>query len=237
MRDRSDDPFVTTRWTTVLQAGGSAGPDKDTALAALCRDYWQPVFIYIRRQGWDEDSARDLTQEFFARLLDKDWLQGVRPEIAKFRAFLLTAVKRFLSGEHDRQVTLKRGGGAAALPLDPEHLPALALGTLTPEQAFDRQWALAVINRAMGALRGEVETAGRGRLFTAVAEFVSCEPEAGAYHQPAAALGMSRAAVAMAVHRLRLRLRELVRAEVAQTLADPRQVEAEMRELMAALRG
>jgi RNA polymerase sigma-70 factor (ECF subfamily) len=206
-------------------------------LATLCRDYWPAVFIYIRRQGRDEEAARDLTQEFFARLLDKEWLQGVRPEVAKFRAFLLTTVKRFLNGEYLRQTALKRGGSAQPLSLDWENLPPLAAEGLTPEQAFDRQWALAVINRAMTTLREEADAAGRGRLFAEVAEFISNEPEPGAYHRPAAVLGLSRTAVAMAVHRLRLRLRELVRTEVAQTLSDPQRVEAELRELMAALRG
>ncbi len=236
MRDRPDDPFVTTRWTVVLQAGGS-GPEKDASLATLCRDYWQPVFVYLRRHGQDEESARDLTQEFFARLLDKEWLEGLQREGPKFRAFLLVAVKRFLAVEHHRRTAQKRGGSAAALSLDTTDLPSLAAAEATPEQAFDRHWALTVINRALGNLRAEVEAAGRGRLFAVVAEYISSEPEPGAYDAAAAALGLSRAAVAMAVHRLRLRLREKVRDEVAHTLADARQVDDEMRELMAALRG
>ena len=236
MRERSDDPFMTTRWTVVLQAGGN-GPEKDKSLAALCRDYWQPVFIYIRRHGHDEEGARDLTQEFFARLLEKDWLEGLRREGAKFRAFLLVAVRRFLAVEHHRRTAQKRGGGAALLPLDTADLPPLASQDATPEQAFDRHWALTVINRALDALRAETEASGRGRWFAELAEFISAEPEAGAYDAAAAALGVSRATVAMAVHRLRLRLREKVREEIAHTLADAAQIDAELRELTATLRG
>lgn len=237
MRERPDDYFVTTRWSVVLKAGGDPGLEKETALASFCRDYWQPVFIYIRRHGHDEEAARDLTQEFFVRLVDKDWLKDVTPDAAKFRAFLLTAVKRFLAGEYWRRTALKRGGGTAPLSLDKEDLPPMASPELTPEQAFDRQWALAVINRAMDHLRREAESSGRSQLFKELAEFISNEPESGDYSRPATALGLSRTAVAMTVHRMRLRLRELVRAEVAETLDDPRLVESELRELMSALRG
>lgn len=236
MSDRADDPFATTRWTVVLQAGGPE-PGRTGSLEALCRDYWQPVFVYIRMRGHDEDSARDLTQEFFAQLLAKDWLDGLKREGSRFRAFLIVAVKRFLAVSYHRCTARKRGGGAVTLPLDSAALPAIAAREATPEQAFDRHWSLTVINRALESLRQEVESAGRGRLFSEVAEFISSDPEPGAYEAVGSQLGISRSAVAMAVHRLRLRLREKVREEISQTLSDPGQVDDEMRELLAALRG
>lgn len=236
MRERADDAFDTTHWTVVLQAGSAPGPEREAALAALCRYYWQPVFVYIRRQGKDEEAARDLTQEFFSRLLEKEWLEGLRREGSRFRAFLLVAVKRFLAVEHHRQTAQKRGRGATALSLDKEQLPVLASQAATPEEAYDRHWALTVINRALSELQHETEAAGRSQLFTELAEYIANEPEPGAYDAAAAVLGMSRSAVAMAVHRLRLRLREKIRHEVAHTLADTRYVEDEMHELMAALR-
>jgi DNA-directed RNA polymerase specialized sigma24 family protein len=237
MSNRTDNQFMTTRWTVVLAAGGGAGRTREEALTALCQEYWKPVYAYIRWRGEDPEKARDLTQEFFARLLEKDWLAGLEREGAKFRAFLLTAVKRFLAVEHHRETAAKRGGGMTALSLDWATAPEPASREETPEQAFDHRWTLTVIDRAMGRLRVEAETAGKVALFGEVAEFLSGEPQPGAYESAAAALGMTRAAVMMAVHRLRLRFRELVRLEVAETLADPSNVDDEMRELLAVLRG
>lgn len=236
MRERPDDAFATTQWTLVLQAGQATGPEREAALAALCREYWQPVFIYIRGQGHDEESARDLTQEFFSRLLEKEWLDGLKQEGSRFRAFLLVAVKRFLAVQHHRQNAQKRGHGVPLIPLDQEVLPALAGHDSSPEEAYDRHWALTIINRALAQLQSEAKAAGREQLFAQLAEYISSEPEPGSYEAIANTLGMSRAAVAMAVHRLRLRLREKIRQEVAQTLANPLQVEEEMHVLMAALR-
>ncbi len=229
--------FATTRWTLVLEAGGSDDTAKSRALAALCEAYWPPIFAYIRRRGHGEEAAKDLTQEFFARLLKNDWLSGLTKEGSRFRAFLLVAVKRFLAVERERQSAQKRGGGQVPFALDMAGMVEPVSGEESPERAYDRRWALTVIDRAVARLQSEAKASGRETLFAEVSPFLSAEPEAGAYDRAAGRLGISRAAVAMTVHRLRLRLREHVRSEVTETVADPARLEDEIRELMAALRG
>lgn len=236
MAEQRADIFNTTRWTLVLAAGGSDAKAKETALAALCTTYWNPIFIYIRRRGYDAEQAKDLTQEFFGRLLEKDWLAGLSREGSKFRAFLLVAVRRFLAVEYEHRTAIKRGGGAPPLALDGKELPEPASQDETPEVAFDRTWALTVIERALERVRAESKASGKDALFAQVAGFLAADPEPGAYDAVAHNLGISRSAVAMAVHRLRLRLREQVRAEVAETLSNHSQIEGEMQELLAALR-
>ena len=229
--------FQTTCWTLVITAGSGGEEERLAALNKLCLAYWPPAYAYLRRRGQGEEDARDLTQEFFARLLEKNWLESAAPERGKFRAFLLTMLKRFLSNEHDFATRQKRGGGALLLPLDWSEAPEIPHGGESPEQAFDRRWALTVMHRAAGKLRSEAEAAGRAALFTALSPFISADPEPGIYEETGLTFGMSKAAVAMAMHRLRLRLRELTREEVAETLSDRGNVDAEMQELMAALRG
>lgn len=228
--------FQTTRWTLVLDASSGSDAGRLAALNRLCQAYWPPAFAYIRRRGHDEEAARDLTQGFFEKLLEKDWLADAEPDRGKFRSFLLTMLKRYLANEHDFRTRMKRGGGAAAISLDWSESPDVSDPAETPEQAFDRRWALEVINRAGERLRSEATASGRGALFLAVSPFVAAEAEPGAYEQIAADLGMTKSAVAMAVHRLRLRLRELIREEVAETLIDRSKVDVEMQELMSALR-
>lgn len=229
--------FQTTCWTLVLTAGSGAPEDRGAALERLCRAYWPPAFAYIRRRGHGEEEARDLTQEFFARLLEKNWLESADRERGKFRSFLLIMLKRFLANEHDFRTREKRGGGVATLSLDWSEAPDVPDSSETPEQAFDRRWALTVMHRAAEKLRGEAEAAGRAALFAAASPWIASDPPAGVYEEIAGTLGTSKAAVSMAVHRLRLRLRELTRTEVAETLSDRGCVDAEMQELMAALRG
>ena len=236
MSEPGPDLFVTTRWTLVIAAGGSDPAAKEKALAALCAAYWSPIFAYIRHRGHGVEQAKDLTQEFFARLLEHEWLAGMTKEGSKFRAFLLVAVRRFLAVEHEHESALKRGGGAIALSLDGAELIEPVSPDETPERAFDRRWALTVIDRAAERLRAEANASGRGALFAQVSAFLPTDPEAGAYESVALKLGISRAAVAMAVHRLRLRLREHVRDEIGETISSTRQIEDEMRELTLALR-
>jgi RNA polymerase sigma-70 factor (ECF subfamily) len=229
--------FLTTRWSVVLAAAGDDSRGKEEALAVLCGDYWKPVYAYIRRRGHDIEEARDLTQEFFARLLEKDWLSSLTREGGGFRGFLLTMLKRFLVSEHRRDTAAKRGGTQQRLSLDVVgELPEPASHDETPEQAFDRRWALTVLDRAVSRLRDETSASGKLDLFTALVPFLSGEPAAGTYDGMAPQLGMNAPAIAMAVRRLRLRFRDHVRAEVAETLADPAQAEHEMKELLAALR-
>ena len=236
MPEPGRDTFLTTRWTLVLAAGGDNPEAKREALSALCAAYWSPIHAYIRSRGHGPEPAKDLTQEFFARLLEHDWLAGVTQEGSRFRAFLLVAVKRFLAGDYERQSALKRGGGLPTLSLHSGDIAEPPTPGESPESAFDRKWALTLIERALGRLEAEARASGRSELFARVSGFLASDPEPGAYEGVSQDLGISRPAVAMAVHRLRLRLREQVRSEVAETLADPRLVDDEMRQLLLALR-
>ena len=229
--------FQTTCWTLVLTAGSGGEADRKEALNKLCTAYWPPAYAYIRRRGNGDEESRDLTQEFFARLLEKNWLESAVPERGKFRAFLLTMLKRFLANEHDFRTAEKRGGHTVILPLELVGGLEVADPSATPEQAYDRRWALTVMMRASARLHEEAVAAGKGPLFSALAPFIAAEPEPGVYEMTGAAFGMSKAAVGMAVHRMRLRLRELTRSEVAETLSERGSVDAELQELMAALRG
>jgi RNA polymerase sigma-70 factor (ECF subfamily) len=207
------------------------------ALTALCRAYWYPLYAYIRHQGYPADRAEDLTQEFFARLLEKDALAAVEQEKGRFRSFLLAACRHFLANQHDHDQALKRGGGRQALSIDFRdadgryaHEPAHGE---TPERLFERRWALALLDQVLARLRGEYEAAGKGRLFECLKGRLTGDASSHAW--AAADLGLSEGAVKVAVHRLRKRYRELLREEIAQTLDDPGQVEEEIRALFAAL--
>lgn len=232
--------FATTRWSMVLAAGRD-GLGREAALARLCEDYWRPLYAHVRRSGRGPEEARDLTQEFFARLLEKGWLEGVEREGGTFRSFLLCALRRMLIDQIKHDTAAKRGGGTNPLSLDWATAEGgasfePACGEETPERAFDRRWALEVMHRALLRLRTEAEAARKADLFTALQPYLAAEPEAGDYERVGAALALSANAVAAAVRRLRLRYRELFRAEVAETLADPTRVDEELAHLLAALR-
>lgn len=232
--------FATTRWSLVLAAGRD-GLGRDAALARLCEDYWRPLYAYVRRVGYGPEEARDLTQEFFARLLEKGWLDGVEQEGGRFRSFLLCALRRLLIDLRKHGAAAKRGGGARPLSIDWEAAEGgwriePAGREETPERSFDRRWAMEVMHRALGRLRAEAEAARKAELFAALQPFLAAEAEPGDYERAGGALGLSPNAVAAAVRRLRMRYRELFRAEVAETLADPARVDEELRHLLAALR-
>jgi RNA polymerase sigma factor (sigma-70 family) len=233
--------FASTHWSVVLEAAHADPVRKAAALAQLCQTYWYPIYVYIRRRGNGPEDAQDLTQEFFARLLEKQWLSGVEQNGSRFRSFLLTAVNRYLANQHDRAKAAKRGGGQPILSLDAmeaEHRYSLEPATQeTPERIFDRRWALTVLDRALARLKDETAAAGKARHFELLNAFLSREPEAGEYAAIAAELGVSSGGVGVSVHRLRQRYRALVRIEIAETVADSRQVDQEMRELFEVLRG
>lgn len=225
----------------MLAASGVPAEQQAAALEELCRTYWYPLYAYIRRRGNGPHDAQDLTQEFFARLLEKQWLEGIERNGSRFRSFLLTALNRFLANEHDRANAAKRGGGRPIISLDAEqaeerysHEPVT---DETPEQIFDRRWALTVLDRAFAQLKAETAATGKTRQFELLNPFLSREPEPGEYASVASALGAVGGTVGVLVHRLRQRYRELVRAEITHTLADASQVDAEMAELFSALRG
>jgi RNA polymerase sigma-70 factor (ECF subfamily) len=230
--------FATTRWSLVIAAQDRSQPEAGQALAELCRLYWYPLYGYIRSRGHGHDEAQDLTQEFFARLLEKDGLAAVDQNKGRFRSFLLAACQHFLANQHDHDRAQKRGGGRPSVSIDFRdadgryaHEPAHAE---TPERLFERRWALALLERVLARLRGEYEAAGRGRLFECLKSRLTGD-RAVPHARVAAELGVTEGAVKVAVHRLRQRYRELLRDEIGQTVDDPAEVEAEIRSLFAAL--
>ncbi len=237
----ADGRFQTTRWSMVLLAGETRAPQADLALDSLCRIYWHPLYAYVRHQGHSRHDAQDLTQEFFARLLEKKYLKLAATERGKFRSFLLKSLKHFLINEWVRGRSLKRGGGKEILSLDDEAAERLyrmqPADGLAPESLYDKVWAVTLLERAMDRLGGEYALAGKRELFDRLKPLVLTEGSRESYHKLAEALGMSDGAVKVAIHRLRQRFRDAVRAEVAQTVAGPDGVDEELRCLMAALQG
>lgn len=234
------DAFPTTHWSIVLRAGAPAGPEASSALETLCRQYWYPLYAFVRRQGKPHHEAEDCTQEFLARLLRGDGIAQARPDRGRFRTFLLTSLRNLLTNEWHRQNAAKRGGGEIALPLEfdtaNERFAREPVDDgLTPEQAFDRNWALGVIDQALTDLRSEYAGSGRGALFAALAPVVwgGGEPQPPAMQ--ARQLGMNEGAYNVALHRLRKRLQEHLRAHVAATVATEREVADELRHLIAAV--
>jgi RNA polymerase sigma-70 factor (ECF subfamily) len=233
------DVFATTRWTVVLAAGQRDAPQAAVALEELCRTYWYPLYAYVRRQGHSREDAEDLTQGFFARLLEKNYLEGISSDKGKFRAFLLMALKRFLANEWDRDNRQKRGGGVAALSLDWQDAdlryqinPA---DNLSPDKLYDRAWALTLLERVITRLRDESSAEGKSRHFEQLKPFLMAGKSERPYAQAAAALELTEGAARVAVHRLRRRYRELLREEITQTLSDPAQAGEEMQALFIAL--
>jgi RNA polymerase sigma-70 factor (ECF subfamily) len=235
------DIFVTTRWTMVLSAGRKSSPHSDRALAELCQTYWYPLYAFVRRQGKTKEDAEDLVQAFFAHFLEQNYLEGLAAERGKFRAFLLASLKHFLANEWDRAQAQKRGGAAEHLSLNwqdaDERFHLDPPDPTNPERLFDREWALALLERVIARLAAECARDGKADLFTHAKGFLTVSSAAIPYADAAKALGMDEGALRVAVHRLRKRYRELLRDEIAQTLADPAQVAEELRSLWAALSG
>jgi RNA polymerase sigma-70 factor (ECF subfamily) len=232
--------FQTTHWSLVLAAGKVALPESAKALAELCQAYWGAVYVFVRRQVADVHEAQDLTQSFFTQLLEKNILAVAQPSRGRFRSFLLTSVRNFLLNEWDKQKSLKRGGGQKLLALnfqqaDSKHALEPA-DTLTPERLFERQWVLALLDQVMARLRAEHVKAGKEKIFDRLKNSLSGADADASLAEIAAELGISANAAKVAAHRLRKRCRELLRAEVAQTLADPKEIDDEIRQLFAALR-
>jgi RNA polymerase sigma-70 factor (ECF subfamily) len=236
----SGELFHTTRWTVVLAAGRAQTPEADVALEKLCATYWFPLYAYVRRRGYSREDAEDLTQAFFASFLAKNYFDGLSAERGRFRAFLLTALKNFLANQWDKSQRQKRGGAATHLSLDwhsaDTQFQVASVAEQTPDQAFDREWAAALLGSVIERLEAECAAAGRARQFTTLKAFLSVGKEAVPHAEAAAALGIEEGAVRVAVHRLRKRYRELLRDEIAQTLSDPCDVDEEMRALLGAFR-
>jgi len=232
------DIFATTHWTVVLAAGKRHTPHSDHALEELCRMYWFPLYAYVRRRGHSKEDAEDLTQAFFARFLAKNYLDGLSAERGRFRAFLLAALKHFLANEWDKSQRQKRGGGAEHLSLDWQtadtKFQVAAAAEASPDKAFDREWALALLGKVIERLQAECVADGKGKLFEQLKVFLAAGKGETAQSDVAKALGMEEGAVRVAVHRLRKRYRVLLRDEIAHTLADPAMVDEEMRALFGA---
>lgn len=231
--------FVTTHWTAVLNAAQLADPGASEALEAICRIYWMPLYLYVRRRGYVREDAQDMTQGFFARLLEKNGLDAVSRDKGRFRSFMLAALNNFLANEWDRRNAQKRGGGQIHVSIDEEraeerfhHEPAT---DESPDRFFDRQWAVTVLERAMDRLQQEMEAAGKGGQYRELRDFMTARAGQAAYLELAEKLGTTPAALSMTVSRMRQRYRELIRAEVADTLADPADCEQEIRHLLDAL--
>lgn len=232
------DIFATTHWTVVLAAGQRHTPQSDSALEQLCRTYWFPLYAYVRRRGHAKADAEDLVQAFFARFLGKNYLAGLTEERGRFRAFLLAALKNFLINEWKYANRQKRGGGETPLSLDWEtadtKFQVAAQAEPSPDQAFDREWALALLSRVIERLQAECVADGKAKLFEQLKVFLAAGKSETAQSEVARALGMEEGAVRVAVHRLRKRYRQLLRDEIANTLSDPAMVDEEMRTLFGA---
>ncbi len=222
-----------------MAAGHGRPKERAAALETLCRTYWEPLYSYIRRRGHQVSDAQDLTQGFFAHLLSGQPFEHLSPERGKFRSFLLASLKNFLADERNRAAASKRGGSQVFIPLDVDagerHLQQEPSEGRSVESLYDCRWALALMNRAFVRLRDEFQADGKAAQFEAISLFLSQEGNGDAYGAVATRLGIRTGAVAVAVHRLRLRYRELIRAEIAHTVASPVEVADEMRYLLALL--
>jgi RNA polymerase sigma-70 factor (ECF subfamily) len=227
--------FTTTVWTQVL-----AAPRDEEALASLCRKYWYPLYAFLRRSGVSSHEAEDLTQGFFVHLLSKHGLETVRREYGRFRSFLLASLQHFVADQRDRALAAKRSPDQPLFELDAQaaedRYRLEPVERMNPERIFERRWALTIVEEALAALESEWMTSGRGEVFRELQPFLGGEEGVPVYREVAARLAISEGAARVTVHRLRERYRELVRREIAATLATGEDLEAEVRHLFAVLR-
>jgi len=231
--------FQTTHWSLVIAAGDRGGEQSKEALARLCSDYWRPLYFYVRRCGNVTHAAEDLTQAFFARLLEKEYLRAANRERGRFRSFLLASLKHFLANQQKAERAQKRGGGKQVLALDFAAAESAynvePAGAQSPERLFERQWALVLLERVLLQLEQECAEAGKQQQFARLRDLLTAGPDHQPYRDVAKDLAISEAAVKMAVHRLRKRYRELLRQEISQTVSDPAEIDDELRQLFTVL--
>lgn len=229
--------FATTRWSIVVSAGRQSSPDSRRALESLCEVYWYPLYVYVRRRVADVNEAQDLTQAFFAELLEKNYVGSATPDRGRFRAFLLTALKHYLSKQWEKARAQKRGGGRVPISLDFQSVDSSLriepASGLTPEQLYDQQWAIALLGQIMERLRTEFDKAGKADQFEELKGFVIGDHAGKTYAEAAVGLNMTEAAARKAASRMRGRYRQLLREEIAQTVSDPEDVDDEIRNLFA----
>jgi len=233
--------FATTHWSVVITAGHPSSPNAQEALEKLCRTYWYPLYAYVRRQGKSPEDAQDLTQACFAWFLERSFLQQADRQRGRFRSFLLTSLNHFLSHERERAQALKRGGRQIHIAWDlasaENRYHVEPSSETSPEKTFDQRWALALFQQALGRLRLEYATAGKRELFEQLKTFLTNVADDGGYEGVAVRLGIAPGSVAVAVHRLRQRYGELVKEEIAHTVANPTEVQDELRYLIELVGG
>jgi len=233
--------FAATRWSVVLAAGRGNPADAREALEKLCRIYWPPIYAFVRRQGHAPHDAQDLTQEFFARLLERNAFATAEPSKGRFRSFLLASLKHFLANQWDRAHAQKRGGGQMPIPIEPATAESSCgfepADPATAEKVFERRWALTLLDQVLGRLRREYAEDRKEKLFDELKPTLTEASRSVPYAQIAARLGTTEGAVKVSVHRLRQRYRALLRSEIAQTVATPAEIDDEIRSLFAALAG
>ena len=233
--------FTTTHWSVVLAAGSGTDQNRARALERLCQTYWRPLYLYVRRRGYGPDDAQDMTQEFFRGFLERNAVERADRTRGRFRTFLLSALQNFLANERRKANAAKRGGGRPILSMDTVSAEAQfqthCFDDLTPEKAFEKSWAVATLEEAMVNLQGDYQRAGKSELFEKLRLLLWDDVKGETYADLGQRLAMSEAAVKMTVSRLRQRARELLRREVANTVANPDEVEEEFRHLIAVLRG
>jgi DNA-directed RNA polymerase specialized sigma24 family protein len=238
--ERSPRTFRTTRWSVVLSAGRDSSPDSQRALESLCSSYWEPLYAYVRRRVPDVSEAQDLTQAFFVELLEKNYVGSATPQRGRFRAFLLTAFKHFLSRQWEKARAQKRGGGRAKLPLDFSTADSKysfePSGGLTAERLYERTWSITLLAQVMERLREEFVQAGKSDQFDELKEFLIGDHSGRTYANAAEQLQTTEAAAKMAVSRMRKRYRELLREEIAHTVDREDEIEDEIRSLFESLK-
>ena len=232
--------FATTHWSIVLLAGGAASPGADQALEHLCQSYWYPLYAYVRRQGHTSTDAQDLTQDFFARFLQREYFKLADPNRGRFRTFLLSSLKHFLTNQWRKEQAAKRGGGQNVLSWDEQTAEGRYLAEdvsgFTPESIYEKRWAVTLLEKVLGQLRARCVANGKAAMFDALKPSLLGDTMIEGYDAIATRLGSTPGAVRVAMHRFREEYRELLRDEVARTVASPADVDAELRALVAALR-
>jgi len=233
--------FAPTHWSVVVAARGSDSTPARAALEKLCRTYWPPIYAFVRRQGHSPHDAQDLTQEFFARLLSKNYLADVDRSKGRFRSFLLASLKHFLANEWDKHRAQKRGGGQMLIPIDVTNVETSCgfepADNSSADKIFERRWALTLLDQVLKQLRREYARDGKEALFEQLKPTLTEASRTVRYAEIAERIGSSEGAIKVAVHRLRQRYRELLRAEIAETVASASEVEDEIRNLFTALAG
>jgi RNA polymerase sigma-70 factor (ECF subfamily) len=231
--------FTTTHWSVVLVAGEAASPQAEVALAELCRTYWYPLYAFVRRKGHNPPDAQDLTQAFFARLLEKNYIAQANRERGRFRTFLLAAFSHFLADEWDKARRLKRGGGREIISFDAasaeERYRLEPVDQLDAAKLYERRWVTTLFDKVLARLEEELQDSGKGKSFAHLKGSLLAEEAGLSYAELGTQLGMKEDAVKQAVHRMRRRYRELFREEIAQTVAGPGEVEEELKHLFAVL--